>query len=110
MPPACPSLDQAALQHEAERPTALPVGIPGALWTQYQGVRVVAELSRPPSTSCLESAHAESQQTLLGFQPRDTGFKQHTRIQTQGRWEGKAVAEGITLLVVGLASGTTALC
>lgn len=84
MPPAHPPLEQAALQHEAEHPAALPMGIPDALWTQHQGVRVVAELSRPPSTSCLEPACVKSQETLLGFQPRAMGSEQPTRIQTQG--------------------------
>ena len=87
MPPACPPLAQVNLQHEAEHPAALPVRIPDALWTRHQGVRVVAELSRPPSTSCPESAHVKSQQSLLGFQPRNMGSEQPARIQTQG--EGK---------------------
>lgn len=38
------------------------------------------------------------------------GSEQPVRIQTQGMQEGKAVAEGITLVVVEPASGTTALC
>lgn len=110
VPPACSLLEWAALQHKAEHPAALPVGIPGALWTQHQGVRVVAELSRPPGTSCPASVHVESQQTLLSLQQRAVGSEQPTRMQTQGMQEGGAVEEGIALVVVGLASGTTALC
>lgn len=101
----------AALQHGVEHIAALPVAIPDALWTQHLGERVVAELSRPLSTSCLESAHAQIQQTPLGFQPRVVGSEQPPSIQTQGMQESKAVAEGFTLMVVvGPASGTTALC
>lgn len=62
MPPTLPLLEQVAPQQEAEHPACLPVGIPDTLWKQHQGARVVAELSRPPSMSCPESAHADSQQ------------------------------------------------